>query len=119
MSSLKDKIASKIPEYRERVGNLVKNYGDVKVDEVKMSQVFGGMRGIKSLNTDISYLDPEEGIRFRGYTIPECLEVTARTEKGIIMGVRHKEHPLEGIQFHPESFLTPEGLKILKNFIEL
>lgn len=74
MSSLKDKIASKIPGYRERIGNLVKNYGDVKVDEVKMNQVFGGMRGIKSLNTDISYLDPEEGIRFRGHTIPECLE---------------------------------------------
>ena len=39
-----------------------------------MFQVFGGMRGLKSLTTDISYLDPEEGIRFRGYTIPECLE---------------------------------------------
>ncbi|MBA7559073.1 aminodeoxychorismate/anthranilate synthase component II [Candidatus Atribacteria bacterium 1244-E10-H5-B2] len=52
-------------------------------------------------------------------TIPSSLEVTARTEDGIIMGVRHKNYKLEGIQFHPESFLTPVGLKILKNFIDL
>ncbi|KAA3609857.1 MAG: citrate (Si)-synthase [Calditrichaeota bacterium] len=74
MSKLKEKLQSKIPEYRERVGNLLKNHGQVKIDEVKMFQVYGGMRGLKSLSTDISYLDPEEGIRFRGYTIPECLE---------------------------------------------
>jgi len=52
-------------------------------------------------------------------TIPSSLEVTAHTEDGIIMGVRHKNYKLEGIQFHPESFLTPAGLKILKNFIDL
>jgi citrate synthase len=74
MSKLKQKLQDKIPEYRERVGNLIKNHGQVKVDEVKMFQIYGGMRGLKSLTTDISYLDPEEGIRFRGYTIPECLE---------------------------------------------
>ena len=50
-------------------------------------------------------------------TIPSSLEVTARTEDGIVMGIRHEEYKLEGIQFHPESFLTPVGLKILKNFI--
>ncbi|MEJ2054627.1 MAG: citrate (Si)-synthase, eukaryotic [Calditrichaceae bacterium] len=73
MSKLKQKLAEKIPSYRERVTRLVKEYGDVVVDQVKMSQMYGGMRGIKCLTTDISYLDPEEGIRFRGYTIPECL----------------------------------------------
>ena len=52
-------------------------------------------------------------------TIPSFLEVTAETEDGIVMGVRHREHPLEGIQFHPESFLTPCGMKILENFIYL
>lgn len=50
-------------------------------------------------------------------TIPSSLEVTAHTEDGIVMGIRHEEYKLEGIQFHPESFLTPVGLKILKNFI--
>ena len=52
-------------------------------------------------------------------TIPSSLIVTARTEDGIVMGVRHKSYRLEGIQFHPESFLTPVGSKILKNFINL
>lgn len=52
-------------------------------------------------------------------TIPSSLEVTARTEDDIVMGVRHKNYKLEGIQFHPESFLTSGGLKILKNFINL
>ncbi|RPI86248.1 MAG: citrate (Si)-synthase, partial [Chloroflexi bacterium] len=71
---IKDKFAEKVPEWRERVRKLVKDYGDVKVDEVTISQVYGGMRNIKSLVTDISYVDPNEGIRFRGYTIPEVLE---------------------------------------------
>ena len=52
-------------------------------------------------------------------SIPSELEITARTEDGIVMGVRHKKYRLEGIQFHPESFLTPVGLEILKNFINL
>ncbi len=68
--------------------------------------------------------DPFEAARYHSLilkkdTIPSCLEITAHTEDDIVMGVRHKEYPLEGIQFHPESFLTPDGLKILKNFIDL
>ena len=51
--------------------------------------------------------------------IPEVLEVTARTEGGEIMGVRHRELPIEGVQFHPESVLTPEGDKLLGNFLAL
>lgn len=52
-------------------------------------------------------------------TIPPSFIVTAHTQDGIVMGVRHKNYRLEGIQFHPESFLTPVGMKILKNFIDL
>jgi len=73
MSRLKQKLQEKLPEYRERIQKLLKEHGDVVVDQVRISQIYGGMRGIKSLTTDISYLDPNEGIRFRGYTIPECL----------------------------------------------
>ena len=51
--------------------------------------------------------------------IPACLEVTARTEGGEIMGVRHLELPVEGVQFHPESVLTPEGDQLLDNFLRL
>ena len=52
-------------------------------------------------------------------TLPDCFEVTARSaDRGELMGIRHKEHPIEGVQFHPESFLTAEGVKLLRNFIE-
>ncbi len=52
-------------------------------------------------------------------TLPECLELTAWTTEGEIMGVRHRRHLLEGIQFHPESILTVEGKHLLKNFLDL
>lgn len=69
--SLKEVLAKKIAEHRPRTTRLVKEFGDVKLGDVTISQAIGGMRGIKSLVTDISYLDPMEGIRFRGKTIPE------------------------------------------------
>jgi citrate synthase len=71
---LKEKIESMLPAWRERVSKLIHESGDIKVGEVTIAQVYGGMRGIKSLVTDISYVDPNEGIRFRGFTIPEVLE---------------------------------------------
>jgi len=52
-------------------------------------------------------------------TLPAVLEVTARSERGEIMGVRHRELPLEGVQFHPESVLTPEGNRLMENFLRL
>jgi citrate synthase len=71
---LKEVLKEKIDGWRPRTTKLVKEYGNVKVGEVTIAQAIGGMRGVKCLTTDISYLDPFEGIRFRGYTIPETLE---------------------------------------------
>ena len=66
--------------------------------------------------------NPFEAIRYHSLvvypeTVPDCLEVTAWTDDGLIMGLRHKEHPVEGVQFHPESILTPVGHDLLRNFL--
>ncbi len=74
MPNIKEKLYEKIVENRDRVSKLVKQHGNVKISDVTVAQAIGGARGVKCLVTDISYLDPEEGIRFRGYTIPETLE---------------------------------------------
>ena len=52
-------------------------------------------------------------------TLPECLEITAWTAEDEIMGLRHKQYPVHGVQFHPESILTQEGMHLLKNFLSL
>jgi len=74
MSTLKEKLYEKIQEHRPRTTRLLKEFGDKVIGEVTVSQAIGGMRGVKSLVTDISYLDPMEGIRYRGYTLPEVFE---------------------------------------------
>ena len=52
-------------------------------------------------------------------SLPKCLQISASTSDGIIMGVRHRDWKIEGVQFHPESLLTPEGKKLLSNFVRL
>ena len=52
-------------------------------------------------------------------SLPACLEVSAETRDGVIMGLRHREQQIEGVQFHPESILTPAGKKLLANFLKL
>jgi citrate synthase len=71
---LHDHISGQLPGWRERVKNLVKDNSEVVIDQVNLGQIFGGMRDIKSMVSDISYVDPAEGIRFRGLSIPEVLK---------------------------------------------
>lgn len=80
MAGLKEKLAEKIEIWRPRIKTLLEEKGDVVIDQVTVGQVIGGMRGIKSLITDISYLDPNEGIRYRGYTLPEIFEKLPKPE---------------------------------------
>lgn len=51
-------------------------------------------------------------------SLPECLEITAQTQDGVIMGLKHKEHLIEGVQFHPEAILTEQGMELLDNFLQ-
>ncbi|GAB4486090.1 MAG: citrate (Si)-synthase [Anaerolineales bacterium] len=71
---LHEKIAAQLPSWRERYKALAKEHADVVVAQVTVGQVVGGMRDIKSLVTDISYVDPATGIKFRGMAIPEVLK---------------------------------------------
>ena len=52
-------------------------------------------------------------------SLPDCIEITARTQDNQIMGLRHKRYPVEGVQFHPESILTQNGMSIIKNFLNI
>lgn len=80
MALLKERLEQKINEHRPRTAKLLKEHSDVKIGDLTIGQAVGGGRGVKMLVTDISYLDPKEGIRFRGYTIPEVLEKLPKKE---------------------------------------
>ena len=68
--------------------------------------------------------DPFAAMRYHSLVVerdslPTCLEISAMTEDNVIMGLRHRHYPIEGVQFHPESILTPEGEKLLGNFLRI
>ncbi len=68
--------------------------------------------------------EPFEATRYHSLivkreTLPDCLEITAWTEEGEIMGLRHREYPVHGVQFHPESILTQDGKRMLANFLAI
>lgn len=86
----------------------------------------GKVSSITHHNTDIfaGLPSPFQVTRYHSLAIersslPDCLEVTAQTDDGEIMGVRHKNHPISGVQFHPESVLSEHGHALLKNFLKM
>jgi anthranilate/para-aminobenzoate synthase component II len=85
-----------------------------------IGQAFGGqvVRADRIMHGKTSpVLHANQSLIVRRETLPECLEVTAWTSEGEIMGLAHKQLPIVGVQFHPESILTPEGKQILANFL--
>ncbi|WP_291272556.1 citrate (Si)-synthase [Geothrix sp.] len=82
MTRLKSLLLEKIQEHRPRIQKLTKEFADVVIDQVTISQTIGGARDIHSLVTDISYLDPQEGIRFRGKNIPETFAALPKAAGG-------------------------------------
>jgi citrate synthase len=74
VANLKAKLKEKIEEFRPRTTKLVKEFGKTIIDQVTIDQCIGGARDVRCLVTDVSYLDPQEGIRFRGKTIPETFD---------------------------------------------
>jgi anthranilate synthase/aminodeoxychorismate synthase-like glutamine amidotransferase len=101
----------------EAYGGTVTHAGEIR--HGKTSKIHHDNKGVfKGLAT------PFEAVRYHSLAVmeeglPDCLEVSARTENGIIMGLRHKEYLVEGVQFHPESIMTGVGKELLRNFLEM
>lgn len=83
----------------------------------KSSQIHHDGRGVFTNVPDPCSVIRYHSLAVQRETVPDCLEITAFTDDGTIMGIRHREYPIEGIQFHPESFMTPMGKTMLQNFI--
>lgn len=141
-------IISPGPKFPKDAGisiNLIKEFGGVIpilgvcLGHQAIAEAYGGMvvhakelmHGkpsiIKINNTYALFNGLQENIKVGRYhslivdksTIPDTLEIIAMTDKGEIMGIKHKKYLVFGIQFHPESILTPNGIKIIKNFIDI
>ncbi len=95
-------------------GEVIRNY---RVLHGKVSTIHhngqGVFLGLPNPLTATRY----HSLVIRRETMPDCLEITAETDEGEVMAVRHREFPVEGVQFHPESVLTPQGKDLLRNFL--
>ncbi|MBI9047955.1 MAG: citrate (Si)-synthase [Anaerolineaceae bacterium] len=75
-----ERIAAQLPKWRDQIKHLIEQHGDSAFEKVTVSQIYGGLRGVTTIVSDISYVDPEAGIRLRGYTIKELLELLPKAE---------------------------------------
>jgi citrate synthase len=82
MPSLKEKFAAKMVPMRDKVSGILKEHGQMKVGDVSIAQAYGGMRSVKCMVWETSALDPMEGIRFRGFTIPELQQKLPKAPGG-------------------------------------
>ncbi len=101
----------------EVYGGIVEGAGEIL--HGKVSQITHDGRGVFAGIASPLPATRYHSLAIRPDSVPAVLEVSARSESGIIMGVRHRTLPVEGVQFHPESILTPDGHAILKNFLAM
>lgn len=133
-----------IPDEAGILKNVIKEYAPTKsilgvcLGEQAIAEVFGGSienldKVYHGVSTSIFRTKDDQGIlkgiekefkagRYHSWNIvkenlPDCLVVTCEDSEGRIMGIRHKEYDVEGVQFHPESVLTPKGLKMIENWL--
>ncbi len=85
----------------------------------KVSRIYHDGRGIFRDVPDPFTATRYHSLAVESESLPSCLEISAKAEDGEIMGLRHRDYPVHGIQFHPESILTQEGMRILENFLTL
>jgi anthranilate synthase/aminodeoxychorismate synthase-like glutamine amidotransferase len=98
-------------------GGEVVHAGEIK--HGKVSSILHDGRGVfKGLPNPFAAVR-YHSLAIKKETLPDFLVISARTENGIIMGVRHEKFPVEGVQFHPESYLTKNGKDLLKNFLKM
>jgi len=121
-----DLFAERVPMLGVCLGHqcLVSHFGG---DIVRAERLMHGKTSMVKHDSKTIYAgltEPFEAGRYHSLcadadTLPEVLELSAQTERGEIMGVRHSELPIEGVQFHPESVLTPTGDELMRNFLKL
>ncbi len=85
----------------------------------KVSRIYHDGRGVFRDVPDPFTATRYHSLAVESESLPSCLEISAKAEDGEIMGLRHRDYPVHGIQFHPESILTQEGMRILENFLTL
>nr|XP_050846025.1 probable citrate synthase 2, mitochondrial isoform X1 [Vespula vulgaris] len=128
-TDLKKVLSEKIPKEQERIKSFRKSYGSTKVGDVTVDMIYGGMRGIKGLVWEPSVLDPEEGIRFRGKSIPECQKILPKASGGeeplpeglfwlLITGEVPTEKQVQAIsqEWAARGALPPHVVKIMNTF---
>lgn len=98
-------------------GGTVGHAGEIKHGKTSMIQhdEKGIFKGVKNPFAAVRY----HSLAVQREKLPDCLDISAVTENKIIMGLRHRKYPVEGVQFHPESIMTGEGKRILENFLRI
>lgn len=121
-----------IEEFKGRIPILGICLGHQAIGQVFGAKIVKGERPVHGKVFPINHIDkgvfkglnnPLNVTRYHSLviekeTLPDCLEITAETEDGVIMGIKHKEYLLEGVQFHPEAILTEQGMELLDNFLQ-